>query len=161
MLFFDAIAVDHRLGADSFHHRFGYAVICLRPNVDNFVVFLTLSHKTGRKLPFDLTHLVISRTNNVLLVIGDNEVVNTNRRARACGEFKTGVHQLVSKDHGVFQTNATVALVDDQRDCLFNHWFVDETKRQTCRNHFPQQGATYGRVNNLSCICALTGHFIN
>ena len=113
MLLFFTVFIDDTLGAYAFHHRLGYTVIGLRPNIDNLVIFFTLGHKTGGKLAFDFTNLIVSTSNNVVLVIWNNKIINANRGTGASREVKPCVHQLVSKDNRIFKANASVALIDN------------------------------------------------
>ncbi|CSB28387.1 Uncharacterised protein [Vibrio cholerae] len=45
-------------------------------------------------------------------------IVDTNRYTRQCRVSETGVHDLVSEDNGVFQTQLTVCLVEQVRNLL-------------------------------------------
>ena len=83
LLLFLTLFIDNTLCADALHHRLGNPIISLGPDIDYLVVFFALGHKTRGELAFDLTNLFVSAGNNVVLVIWDNKIVNTNGCARA------------------------------------------------------------------------------
>src|SRR5476651_2027305 len=133
------MTVDNLLFREVRHHRLRHFVVGLGPKVDHFVVLLALSYQAGGVLALDFFHFIGSSTDDLSFFIRDNEVVNTDGNAGNSRVSKTGVHQLVSEDHGLFQTNHAVALVDQLGDRLFLHWQVDDVVRQTFWHNLIQQ----------------------
>src|SRR5471032_1526996 len=101
---FHAMTVDNLLFREVRHHRLRHFVVGLGPKVDHFVVLLALGYQAGGVLAFDLFHFIGGSTDDAGFFIRDNEVVNTDGNAGNGRIGKTGVHQLVSEDHGLFQT---------------------------------------------------------
>ena len=139
LLDFVAVAVDYLLFREVGHHRLGNFIVSFRPKVDYFVVLLALGYQAGGVLTFDLFHFIGCSSDDASFFIRDNEVVNTDGNAGDGRVSKTGVHQLVSEDHGLFQTNHAVALVDQLGDRFFLHRQVDDVVRQTFWHNLEQQ----------------------
>ena len=64
---------------------------------------------------------------------------------------KTCVHQLIGEDHRVFQTDVSIAGVDQRRDGALVHRLIDQRKRQAIRNDIEQKGAANCGVHKRSC----------
>ena len=161
LLDFVTIAVNDLLFREVGHHRLGNFVVRLGPQVDNFVVLLALGYQAGGVLALDLFHFVGSSTDDAGFLVRDNEVVNTDGNTRDGRVGKTGVHQLVSEDHGLFQTNHAIALVDQLGDRLFLHWLVDHVVRQTWWNNLEQQRTSDSGVDDTGILDAATITIVN
>ncbi len=134
-----AFAVGDALLAELPHHRASHLVVGVRPDVDDLVVALAVRNETRRVLVLDLFDLGLGRGQDIDLLRGNDHVVNADRNAGAGRLTEAQVHQLVSKHHGVFQTKATVAGVDQARDGFLGHRLVDQIERHTGRHDVPQQ----------------------
>ena len=55
---------------------------------------------------------------------------------------KAHIHQLVSKDHGLFQTDVSITGIDEARDRFFVHNLVDAFERQGLWHDVIEQGST-------------------
>ncbi|AKA27550.1 hypothetical protein PCL1606_61070 (plasmid) [Pseudomonas chlororaphis] len=156
LLDFVAIAVDHFLFREVGHHRLGNFVVRFRPKVDHFVVLLALGYQAGGVLALDLFHFIGSSTDDAGFLVRDNEVVNTDGNAGNGRVGKTGVHQLVSEDHGLFQTHHAIALVDQLGDRLLLHRQVDDIEGQAFWHNLEQQRTTDGSVDDTGVGHAAT-----
>ncbi len=123
---FDAVTVDNAFFGQVRHHRFRDFVVRLGPKVDYLVVLLALGYQAGSVLTFDLFNFFGGRVDDASFFIWDNEVVNADGNTRNGRVGKTGVHQLVSEDNGLFQANHAIALVDQLGDRLLLHRLVDD-----------------------------------
>ena len=85
-----------------------------------------------------------------MFLLRDDHVIDTNRctRTRCIGE--AGVHDLVRKNNGRFQTENAVAGVQHFGDCFFTQRLVDDGVRQTFRYNHPQNGTANSRVFQAS-----------
>ena len=101
-----------------------------------------MRYQTGRVLLFNLDDFRVCFFDKLIFRIWNLEVVNTNRGARFGRVLVTGVHQLVSKDTGLLQTNRAVALIDDLRDRLLDHWAVNHVVTEPLWNDVPQECTT-------------------
>ena len=116
-----------------------------------------MRYQTGRVLLLDLDNFRVCFFNKLVFRIWNLEVVNTNRGARFGRVLVTGVHQLVSKDTGLLQTNRAVALVNDLRDCLLNHRPVNHVVTKPFWNDVPQECTTNRCLDNArSRLCRFT-----
>src|SRR5476651_286707 len=148
------MTVDNLLFREVRHHRLRHFVVGLGPKVDHFVVLLALGYQAGGVLTFDLFHFISGSTDDAGFFIRDNEVVNADGNAGNGRIGKTGVHQLVSEDHGLFQTNHAVALVDQLGDRLFLHRQVDDIVRQARWNNLEQQRTADSGVDDTGVLDA-------
>src|SRR5690606_37598421 len=126
-----AFAINNRLFREVGHHRLGHFVVGLGPEVDHLVVLLALGYQAGGVLRFDLLHFLGSGIDDARLLVRNDEVVHADRHTGDGRVGETGIHQLVSEDHGVLQTHSAVALVDQLGDRLLLHRLVDHVVRQT------------------------------
>ncbi|RMO83569.1 hypothetical protein ALQ34_05340 [Pseudomonas syringae pv. maculicola] len=153
---FDAVTVDNAFFGQVRHHRFRDFVVRLGPKVDHLVVLLALGYQAGSVLAFDLFNFFGGCVDDASFLIRDNEVVNADGDTRNGRIGKTGVHQLVSEDNGLFQTNHAVALVDQFGDRLFLHRLVDDVVGQAGRNHLEQQRTADSGVDDTGVLDAAT-----
>ncbi|VVN45648.1 hypothetical protein PS624_05759 [Pseudomonas fluorescens] len=152
---FNAVTVDNLLFREVGHHCLGNFVVRFRPKVDHFVVLLALGYQAGGILALDLFHFVGGCTDDAGFLVRDNEVVNTDGNAGDGRVSETGVHQLVSEDHGLFQTNHAVALVDQLGDRFFLHRQVDDVVRQTFWHNLEQQRTADSGVDDTGTAHAV------
>ncbi|RML80683.1 hypothetical protein ALQ89_06468 [Pseudomonas amygdali pv. tabaci] len=153
---FDAMTIDDLLFREVRHHCLGHFVVGLGPEVDHLVVLLALGYQAGGVLTFDLFNFFGGRVDDASFFIRDNEVVNADGNTRNGRVGKTGVHQLVSEDHGLFQTNHAVTLVDQLGDRLLLHRLVDDVVGQAGRNHLEQQRTADSGVDDTGVLDAAT-----
>src|SRR3990167_1897546 len=152
LLDFIAMTIDDFLFREVGHHRLGHFVVGLGPDVDHLVVLLALGYQAGGVLRFDLLHFLSGGIDDPRLLIGDDEVVHADRHTGDGRIGETGVHQLVGEDHGVFQANRAVALVDQLGDRLLLHRLVDHVVGQASRNHLEQQRAADSGVDDAGVL---------
>ena len=155
-----AFPVDDGLFRDTCHHLLGDTVVGTRPDIDDLVVLLARGHETGGELVFDLFHFVFGRVDDDLLRVRDDEVVDADGGAGPGRETEAGVHQLVSEDDGVLQTDTTVRLVDQTGDGFLLHHLVDQLERHALRQNAEQQCATDGGVVQGRLLVQLAGLFV-
>ena len=79
--FFFTFTVNHRLRAERIHHRVTDLVTRSCPDIDDFVVLLTLGHQARSKLAFDLSNFILRSIDDVGFFSGDNEIFHADRRA--------------------------------------------------------------------------------
>src|SRR5690606_35676361 len=147
-----AFAIDNRLFREVGHHRLGHFVVGLGPEVDHLVVLLALGYQAGGVLRFDLLHFLGSGIDDARLLVRNDKVVHADRHTGDGRVGETGVHQLVSEDHGVLQTHSAVALVDQLGDRLLLHRLVDHVVRQTGRHNLEQQRTADGGVDDAGVM---------
>ena len=116
-----AFAINDLLFRKVVHHRLGDFIVGLRPEVDHLVVLLALGYQARSVLRLDLFHFRGSFIDDASFLIGDDEVVYANRNTGNGGIGEPGVHQLISKDNGIFQADRAIALVNQLGDRLFLH----------------------------------------
>src|SRR5690606_6953319 len=152
LLGFFTVTVDDLLFREVGHHRLGDFVVGLGPEVDHLVVLLALGYQAGRVLALDLLHFLGGRTDDVRLLIRDDEVVHADRHTGDGRVGETGVHQLVSEDDSVLQTHRAVAQVDQLRDRLLLHRLVDHVERHAFRNDLEQQRTADSGVDDAGVL---------
>ena len=131
-----AFGIVHLLGTDTVDHRLGNEFVGARPDVDDLVVALAGGDQTRLVLLLDLDHFLLGLFQDRLLLGRDDHVIDADRDAGAGGEAEAGVHQLIGEHHGVLQTQAAVAGVDQARDVLLGQLGVGQRERQTFRHDF-------------------------
>src|SRR3546814_12000593 len=65
------------------------------------------------------------------------------------------VHHLVGEDHRVLGTATTVHVVDDAADFFLGQRLVDDRQRHALGQHFRQQGAAGGGLDEVIALLAL------
>ena len=150
LIHFVTVAIDHFLFTQVVHHRLRYQFVSARPDVDNLVVFLAVSHQTGSKLALDLFYFSVGIGNDFRFLIRNNEIVYTDRRTGTGGILEAGIHHLVSENDGVLQTYTAVCSVDHVGDRFLLHRTVDQLKRQTFRHNAEQQSTTNRGINHFA-----------
>ena len=140
------------LAAELLHHRLGDLVVGARPDVDDLVVALAVGDETRGVLLLDLLHLVLGRAEDLLLLLGDDHVVDADRHAGTGRVVEARVHELVGEDHGLLQTERAVAGVDHARDRLLGHVLVDQVEGQALRQDLEQQRAADRGVDDAPAL---------
>ena len=141
-----AFAIGDPLLAELSHHRARHLVIGVRPDVHHLVVALTVCDQTGGVLVFDLFYLGLCRSQDLRLLRRDDHVVDTDGDARTSCLAEPEVHQLVGKNHRVFEAKSTIAGIDQARDGLLGHRLVDQVERQPLGHDVPHQRTAYRGV---------------
>ncbi len=93
------ILIGRRFGTQFVHHGARHLIIGTRPNVDHFVVALTIGDQTRGVLFLDFLHLALSLLQNLNLFFGHHHIVSTDGDPGHRGVVESGVHQLVSKNN--------------------------------------------------------------
>ena len=165
LLFILAVAVFHHFDAQVFHHCLGDVVIGTRPDIHHLVITLAAGHQTGSKLLLNLAHFVFGSINHGVLGIRDHHVFHTDGGTGQGGFAEAQIHQLVSKDTGLFGAENPVASVKQLGDGFLGHVLVDHGKAQTRRHDIPQLAAAGGSIGNKGALFhaafQISYHFVN
>src|SRR5690606_3483925 len=153
---FLALLVDDRLCRQAVHHGFGNKIVGAGPDVDDLVVLLALRHQTGGILVLDLFNFRIRLRDDRGLFLRNDEVIDADGRAGTGRVLVTGVHQLVSEDHGLFQTDITITGVENAGDLFLGHLLVDHRERQPLRDDVEQQHTADSGFHHLAGLNLLT-----
>ena len=148
---FLAVAVKHASRLQVVHHRLGNLIVGLGPQIDNLVVLLALGNQTGSILIFNFLNFVGRFINDARLLVWNDEVVYTNGCTGNSRVSKTGIHQLVSEDDGLFQADHAIALVDQLGNRLLLQRLVDHLVGQALRQDLEQQCTTNSGIND-TCL---------
>ena len=157
LLLFFAVTVSHGFSRQVFHHGFRYFIVGHSPDIDHLVVTFAGSYQTRLELLLNVCHFRFRIGQNLGFRFRDNHVVDTNGHAGTGCVSKTGIHDLVSKHDGRFQTQHTVAGVQHTRDRFLTQRLVNDGVRQTLWNDHPQDRTTYGSVDQASRHFYFTG----
>ena len=83
------------------------------PDIHNLVVALTISQQARLVLFLNGFHFSFRFTEDVDLFIRGHHIIDTNGDAGTSGIGKTGIHQLVSKDNRILQSDTAITIVDE------------------------------------------------
>ena len=109
-----AVLILDGFSAKLLHHRLGYLLIGIRPDVDNLVVTLALRHQTRCILILDLLHRLLSDTENRLLLARHHHVLDTDGHTGPRRVAEARVHELVGENDRFLQSHPAVAGVDQR-----------------------------------------------
>ena len=151
-----AFCISHHFGAEHIHHGLGHLLVGTRPDIHNLVVALTVGHQTRGILVLDFLNFTLRTFQNLALLFRHNHVVGSDRSTCAGSVTETRVHQLVSKHHGLFQTNPAVAFVHYVRNGLLAHRVINKLERQTLRQNLGQQCTTGGSADQTGAFMHFT-----
>jgi len=150
-----AVLVCHIFPGDTFHHGLGNLFICARPDVDDFIVSLTLSHQTRGILLIDLDEFLLGLLQDVFLFLGYDHVVHTDGNTGKRGMTETQVHQLISKNDCFLKASLAITIIQNCRNGLFGHDPVDGLVGQGLRQDIQKQGPAHGRFHERRCLASL------
>ena len=150
-LLLDAVSVlvQNVFRAEHVHHRLGDLLVGVRPDVDDLVVALALSHETGRILLLDLLDRLLRRTEDRLLPARDHHVLHADGDTGARRIAEARVHELIGEHDRLLQPHSAVAGVDQRGDRLLVHQAIHEVEREPRRHDLGQQRAACRRVAQL------------
>ena len=117
-------------------------VVGTRPDVDHFVIALTVGDQSRRILLLDLLYLGLRQIQNAGLLLGNHHVVDAERNARAGRVAKTHVHELVGENHSLLKANLPITGVDNAGDGLLVHGPVDQIERKPLGHDLGEQRAS-------------------
>ncbi len=137
------MAVLDRLVGEVVHQRLADFVTRTTPDVHDLVVALTLRDQTGGVLLFDLLDFLLGAGDDLVLLFGNQHVVDADGDAGLGRQREAGLQQLVGKDRGFTQAAAAERRVDQARDFLLLQRLVHDTERQPLGQNFRQQSATH------------------
>ena len=146
LLLFLTVTVNNGFSLQVIHHRFGYTIVRRSPDIDNFVVAFARSYQTRLELLLNLSNFSFCLGDDFVFLLRDDHVIDTNRCTRTRCICKAGIHDLVRKNNGRFQTENAVAGVQHFGDCFLTQRLVDDGVRQTFRYNHPQNGTANGRI---------------
>ena len=149
MIDFLALAVDGFLFRQLFHHRFGNLVTTTTPNIHHFVIAFALRHQTLAILLFDFFHFHLCRMQQGLFLAWHQHIIHTNRQTATSRISKTGVHQLIGKNHRIAQTATAERSVDEFRNFFLFQRFIDVLEAQAFWQNIRQQSTTNGGFMTL------------
>ena len=136
LVHFFAFAVNHFLGGQIVHHRFGNLIARTAPNIDYFVVAFAVGHQTLAVLVFDFLHFGISFGQQFRFLFRDFHIVHADGNAAFGRKSEAGIHQVVGKNHGIAQAAQAERRVNQTRNFFFLQRFVDVFKRQAFGQDF-------------------------
>ena len=79
LLLFYAVTVNHGFGLQVIHHRFGYTIVRRSPDIDNFVIAFARGYQTRLELLLDLSNFSFRFRDDLVFLLWDDHVINTNR----------------------------------------------------------------------------------
>ena len=147
-----ALGVHNHLRAELRHHRASNVVTGSAPDVDHFVITLTLGHETRRILLLNFFNLSFSISDDAGLLWWNQHVVRTKRETSARCQTETRLHQFVSKDNGRTQATPTEARIDELRNFFLFQRLVDDRERQAFWQDVGEQRATHGGFFSLDDV---------
>src|SRR5690554_3721096 len=156
-----AIAVDHGLFLDTCHHRLGHLIVGLGPDIDHLVVLLTGGHQTRGELVLDLLDLGFGSFNDFALFRRNNKVIDANRDARPGRHAKTGIHQLVSKNHRRLEAGTTIHFIEQAGDGFLLHLLIDQLEGHAIGQDAKQQCTAHCGVVKRPLGTALAALFVD
>jgi len=98
------------------HHRLGNLITRTAPDINDFVVAFANGHQTRGVLLFNLFYLCLCRLDQAVLLSRNQHVIDANRNTCTRSQAETGLHKLIGKNNGIFQSATTEAFVDQLRD---------------------------------------------
>ena len=154
------MAVDDLLFGKLGHHHLGHFVSRFAPDINHLVVALAGSHQTGDVLLLDLFDFLLRATNDGVLFLRHQHVVDTDRNAGFGRQTETGLQQLVCKHHGFLQSALAEGHVDQLGDFFLLQRLVDVGERQSLWQDFRQQCASCRGFPKLGGGHKFAGFFV-
>src|SRR6185437_9477525 len=128
-------------------HLVGHFFRDVGPDFNNFVIALAVGDGAVKVLLLDVDHLLFGFADQVLLVIGDDHVINADGQAGLGGKAEADFLYLVEHSDRGFQAKAQVGVVDQLADALLLEQAVDV--RHVRGQMIVQNGAAHSGVDEL------------
>ena len=149
-LSFLAVFVPFDLGPQPLQHLVGHLLRCVGPDVDHFVVALSVGDQTFLVLLFDLLNLGLRRFDELFLVLRDLHVVNRHRDPSSRGVAVAQSAQPIGEKNGGLGTESAIALIDQLAEGLLVHYLVDDLEGDLVRDDLLEEHPTRRRFDELA-----------
>ena len=121
------------------HHHLGHLVAGAAPDINHLVVAFAIGHETIGVLALDFLHFFFSGRDDFVLLGRHQHIIGADRDAGTGRQPVAVLHQLVGKDHRLFEAAATECRIDQFGDLFFLEWLIENAKRQALRQNLGKQ----------------------
>ena len=129
------------------HHFIGDPVRAVGPGIDDLVVFLALGNEAVLILLLEFLDHFFGIADQLLLGLGNDQIVLAEGNAGLAGVIETDPHQVVGEDHRLFLPAVAIDLVKEVGDFLLGQQLVDKAERNVrvagqdfAQQHAPRRG---------------------